>query len=910
MKPSIRSLSVVAAALVLAMACAAASAADTDSRQKKHALIRLLVKAGKNEEAAVAMRSLYPKGPPYGGELAIEYFDVVGNTDAGWEEATAGLEKLAKASPDDLGYQVMLGKQLTRRPATLNRGLQLFAKLAVKPGVDKQRVLSEWRTVLGKLETSEPSSIPAYKDYLEVDPDNSAMRDALADAQRAEAKRLPWQMRDKADAQLAAGHPEEAMNTLKRALLLDPKNAWVRFDLSRLYHKRGEVRTGRDLMEAGLTVAPDDADMLYANALYLGLLDEAGNALRLLNRIPPGERTVSMKRLMKKMDIQQQTQQAQALAHEGKTAEMHSAMRHAEGDAKKDAELSSIVANAWIDLNEPARGVALMRPFAAHANAQADALIYYAKVLNRAEQYDELEKVLKRIAGAKKLTASDRDDLRYLRSSLASHRADTLRQRGRTEEARAVLVAALKDDPDDVDMQMAMARVHVAAGARAQARDIYLGILKREPGHAGAQRALDRMAAEESSENTSHNADTGIAAASERQLVQAFTVGSDGHVAQGYATAGVDFLSKLNGTSGISDLTVMELPMEARIPVGESGGRIFAQVAPVYADAGTLQPGDLYNLRQYGKVLALSPGGIANAPGQSARGNSIALGYDEDGLRADIGLTPFGFPVSNVVGGVKWSHYTADSGFSLDLSRRPVTSSLLSYAGVTDPVSGEVWGGVVTTGAGLHLSHDLGRLTGFIDPGYYRLTGKNVLDNTELALRTGFNWSFIDREDMRLTAGMAITYWNYRENLRFYSFGHGGYYSPQKYYSLALPFRWTGREENWSYMLQGSVSASVSQEKTMLFYPTSASLQAQGMANSATMVPIYAGGPGHGTGFSFGGAVEYRLTSRLYGGALGQIDRSAYYTPNYAIFYLRYMLDSQTGAVPFPPDPVKAYSRF
>jgi hypothetical protein len=102
----------------------------------------------------------------------------------------------------------------------------------------------------------------------------------------------------------------------------------------------------------------------------------------------------------------------------------------------------------------------------------------------------------------------------------------------------------------------------------------------------------------------------------------------------------------------------------------------------------------------------------------------------------------------------------------------------------------------------------------------------------------------------------------------------------------------------------------VSYEKDMPFYPTSPALQAQGMANANTMVPVYTGGPGHGTGHSFGGAVEYRFTPNLYGGAVGQIDRSAYYTPNYAIFYLRYMFDAQTGAVPFPPDPVKAYSRF
>jgi tetratricopeptide (TPR) repeat protein len=887
----------LAAALALAGVCVAAHAAEQGkSRGEQHALVRLLVAAGKNEEAAAAMRTLYPKGPPYGGELAIEYYDVIGNTESGREEAEAGLEKLAKASPDDMGYQVMLARQLARREAARKRALQMFAALAARPNVNKQPILGGWREALGKMDSG-PARAAACKEYLAVDPDNQQVRDMLSSSERAEAAKLPWQMRDQADAQLAAGHPEEAIATLKRALQLDPKNAWVRFDLARLYHKQGREKEGRDLMEAGPRAAPNDADMLYAAALYFGLLDEADHALRLLKKIPRKELSASMKRLQNKMDVLRQTQQAQAFARDGKPAEMQAAMRHAESDAAGDAELTSIVANAWIDLNQPERGVALMRPFAAPPGAPVDAQIYNAKVLNRAERYDELEAALNKLAAEKKLTPGDREDLRYLHSSLASHRADKLRQQGKIEEARAVLAAALKDDPQDADMLMAMGRVQTAAGQRPQARATYQGILQRDPSHGGAQRALAQLEQDEASEKSRREAGAPVA-------------GGGGHRAAGYATGGVDYLSKLNGAAGISNLTVIELPVEVHVPVNDAGGRVFAQVDPVRADAGILQPGDLYNLRQYGKVLALSPNGIAAPVSQTAQGNTLAVGYERDGFRADIGSTPIGFPVSNIVGGLKWSHYTADTGFSFDLSRRPVTSSLVSYAGVRDPVTGETWGGVVSTGAGLHLSRDFGRMSLFIDPGYYRLTGHNVLGNTEKAVRTGFNWSFIERDNMRLTGGVAVTWWDYAENLRYYSFGQGGYYSPQKYYSLALPVRWTGREERWSYMLQASVSISASYEKNMPFYPTSPSLQALGLANGATMTPIYTGGRGHGTGHSLGGSVEYRFTPRLYGGALGQIDRSAYYTPNYAIIYLRYMFDDQTGPVPFPPEPVKAYSRY
>ena len=48
----------------------------------------------------------------------------------------------------------------------------------------------------------------------------------------------------------------------------------------------------------------------------------------------------------------------------------------------------------------------------------------------------------------------------------------------------------------------------------------------------------------------------------------------------------------------------------------------------------------------------------------------------------------------------------------------------------------------------------------------------------------------------------------------------------------------------------------------------------------------------------------------LFGGARLQIDRSDYYTLNFATLYLRYMFDAHTEPVPYPPDPVKPYSWF
>jgi predicted Zn-dependent protease len=962
-------LSVLFAVQALQPACAANNAGDQAGKELDR--IHLLVRAGKNEEAASAIRSLYSRAPAR-GTAAIEYYRIIGNTPNGWEEARQGLERLAKAEPGKLEYQLALAQVLAMHPATQRDGMQMFVVLAKRNDIDRIRVMQAWQEALSGLDSSSSASIAFYQEYLAVDPGNAGVRDALVAARRAEAQRLPWQLRDKADAQLAAGHPDQAEATLRYALQLDPRNAWVRFDLSRLLHKHGQKKQGRALMQQGLTAAPGDSDMLYANALYVGLLDEAESALRLLDKIPVADRTPAMVRLRKKMAIEAQTQQALAYARDRHQPEMKAAMSRAESDSGDDPELVSIVANAWIDLHEPERGVMLMRQLARLPAATIGTRLYYAEVLNRAERNDELAATLRSLSAARGLSDSDREDLLYLTTSLAARRADNARHAGDLAAARAALAPALKQYPDNTDLLMAQARIHTSAHEPQKANDTYRKIIQLAPGYAGARVALawsldgmgEKEAAQKEMETVLARApadavDTRMDVAewdvekgnlkaahaivdplldmepdNSRVLSMAGRLSkADGDYgeAMGYfrkagdadevaelerkragssVATGVDMLSKTDGTPGISNMEALEIPVEIRIPAGYNGGQAFFHVDSVSADPGTLQLADLYNLRQFGKVLALAPTGVASAPSQSASGTALAAGFEGDGLRVDIGTTPLGFPVSNVVGGVKWSHYTATTGFSFDLSRRPMTSSLLAYAGARDPVTGEVWGGVVSNGASLHRSQDWGRLSGFIDLGYYTYTGKNVLGNSEYSLRTGFNWSLIDEQDMRLIAGLAFTDWHYKENLRYYTFGHGGYYSPQKYYSLSIPFRWTGREARWSYLLQGSGSISVSYEKNMPFYPTDTALQAQGVANSVFMTPVYTGGNGHGTGYSLLGALEYEFTPNLFGGGRFEIDRSAYYAPNFAILYLRYLFDGYKGPVPYPPDPVKPYSRF
>jgi hypothetical protein len=97
----------------------------------------------------------------------------------------------------------------------------------------------------------------------------------------------------------------------------------------------------------------------------------------------------------------------------------------------------------------------------------------------------------------------------------------------------------------------------------------------------------------------------------------------------------------------------------------------------------------------------------------------------------------------------------------------------------------------------------------------------------------------------------------------------------------------------------------------MAVYPTDSALQniAFGIGNDLDS-RFYAGGPGGGKGYSLRLATEYQLTPHLAIGGHYNMDRTAFYTPNLTFIYLRYLFQTHSEAVRFPPVAVKPYSRF
>jgi cellulose synthase operon protein C len=362
------------------------------------------------------------------------------------------------------------------------------------------------------------------------------------------------------------------------------------------------------------------------------------------------------------------------------------------------------------------------------------------------------------------------------------------------------------------------------------------------------------------------------------------------------------------GSPGMSQIDAVTVPSSWVLAQGD-GSRFIARADAVWLNAGRWSTGAQPLL--LGTIQAAGPGAALRHTSDQQTGLSPGVGYQTSSLSMDLGATPLGFLLPNVVGGVEWTPTWNSVDLTLGLARRAVTSSELSYAGLKDPVTGTPWGGVVETGpyAGFGIYRENYDFSGALR--FVEITGTRVPDNQLAAARTSGSWKFWSEPDLRADAGVSVTYWNYERNLSNYTFGSGGYYSPESYVSVATPIELTGGRAGWTYTVRGAVSYTVSQVSGSLFYPNDPTLQAEGARTvlpagySTDYFPAY-----HSTGFGFSAyaAGERQLTDTLVLGIMLDIDRTDYYHPTSIGIYLRHAFPPWTTHSLSPPGALKPYN--
>lgn len=683
------------------------------------------------------------------------------------------------------------------------------------------------------------------------------------------------------------GKYAQAAEIQRRRLALSPGDVWITYRLSRDLYSAGQRSQADNLMRQLAGQKPGDPDQVYASGLYLSGNDQDRAALAHLNTLPRDKWNGNIQALADRLQSNQVLETANRLRDSGKEQEAETLLRQQPPSTRIDLTLAD-----WAEQ----RGD--------HEAAKTA----YNTVLQREPQNEDA------ILGLTEV-------------SLAQGNKDAART------ALAKLPAAQNGEPLSINMQRRLAMAQAGLGDPAAAEKTFNAILPQAKSQPPSMESALVMR------------DAARFQAQNGQPQQALDTWKDAMVSSGITTTRPtdndsftrltrndekdDWLKRgvrsdagdlyrqqdLNvtlqhdywgssGTGGYSDLKAHTTMLQVDAPL--SDGRMFFRSDLVNMNAGSFATDNGTYDPTWGTCAETPCHGSTN---QSANGASVAVGWQNKTWAWDIGTTPMGFDVVDVVGSLSYSNDLGPIGYTLNAHRRPISSSVLAFAGQKDPNTDTTWGGVRATGGGVSMSYDKGEANGIWSSlSADSLTGKNVEDNWRVRWMTGYYYKLINQNNERLTVGVSNMLWHYDKDLSGYSLGQGGYYSPQEYVSFALPVNWRKRTENWSWELGGSVSWSHSKTKDVMRYPLQGLIPDNEPGRYTDKGVMETGSSSLGTGYTARAIVERRVTSNWFVGLGVDIQEAKDYTPSHALLYVRYSAAGWQGDMDLPPEPLVPYA--
>ncbi|HBL6087280.1 TPA: cellulose biosynthesis protein BcsC [Enterobacter hormaechei] len=683
------------------------------------------------------------------------------------------------------------------------------------------------------------------------------------------------------------GNYAQAAEIQRRRLALSPGDVWITYRLSRDLYSAGQRSQADNLMRQLASQKPGDPDQVYASGLYLSGNDRDRAALAHLNTLPRDKWNGNIQALADRLQSNQVLETANRLRDSGKEQEAEALLRQQPPSTRIDLTLAD-----WAEQ----RGD--------HEAAKTA----YNTVLQREPQNEDAILGLTEVNLAQGNRDAARAELAKLPAaqngeplSLNMQRRIAMAQAGLGDPAAAektfnAIVPQAKSQPPSMESALVIrdaARFQAQNGQPQQALDTWKdamvssGITTTRPTDNDSFTRLTRNDEKDDWLKRGVRSDAG-----DLYRQQDLNV-----------TLQHDYWGS-SGTGGYSDLKAHTTMLQVDAPL--SDGRMFFRSDLVNMNAGSFDTNNGTYDPTWGTCAETPCHGSTN---QSANGASVAVGWQNKTWAWDIGTTPMGFDVVDVVGSLSYSNDLGPIGYTLNAHRRPISSSVLAFAGQKDPNTDTTWGGVRATGGGVSMSYDKGEANGIWSSlSADSLTGKNVEDNWRVRWMTGYYYKLINQNNERLTVGVSNMLWHYDKDLSGYSLGQGGYYSPQEYVSFALPVNWRKRTENWSWELGGSVSWSHSKTKDVMRYPLQGLIPDNEPGRYTDKGVMGTGSSSSGTGYTARAIVERRVTSNWFVGLGVDIQEAKDYTPSHALLYVRYSAAGWQGDMDLPPEPLVPYA--
>ena len=356
-----------------------------------------------------------------------------------------------------------------------------------------------------------------------------------------------------------------------------------------------------------------------------------------------------------------------------------------------------------------------------------------------------------------------------------------------------------------------------------------------------------------------------------------------------------------SGQPGYDQLFTYSAEGEASATLGERA-RLTLMAGPVRLDAGTARVAS--TLR-----LGTLPANAIPVP-QMASGLAGELQLHADDFAGFFGTTPRGFLVTNWTGGVLLQPPSAH--FTLTLSRNSIQDSELAYSGLRDEGSaggvsqGNIWGGVIANSGEVEVASGGARSGWYLQGGYQYITGRHVPVNRRGDGDVGAYWTAWRRaKSGSLTIGMNFFGMHYGRNLYDFTYGQGGYFSPQAFAIAAVPVNLAGRSRrHWHYKVSGNIGVQAFYEASTPYFPLDPAIQSeQGNLYFPASTTVSAN-------YSFDGELSYAVHQHWYLGSYADFNNARDYAESKAGIFLRYVFAAENATAETAPTglfPTKGY---
>jgi hypothetical protein len=276
----------------------------------------------------------------------------------------------------------------------------------------------------------------------------------------------------------------------------------------------------------------------------------------------------------------------------------------------------------------------------------------------------------------------------------------------------------------------------------------------------------------------------------------------------------------------------------------------------------------------------------------SGIGGEVQLAFPHLALAG--GYTPSGFLVATFTGRALWK--PGNGPITFNFSRDSVKDTQLSYGGLRDPLGntlgnlGQIWGGVIANQGNVQFAHGDAQSGFYIAGGGQYITGFNVATNNRMEGSGGAYWRVKTIPEYgNLSIGANFFGMHYAKNQDAFTYGMGGYFSPQAYFLANAPITWNGHSgTTWHYNILGSLGVQAFQVDQTALFPNSA-ITAYLPAKTSV-----------GPNYDLRAQAAYQISPHWFAGGFLGANNSRNYSAASAGFYVRFLFRAQPSTVTTP----------